>query len=49
VHGYQGNSFDFQKSRNYLKRFNRFTHVLVAESITDEMNKSIEDLGRSVG
>jgi esterase/lipase len=34
VHGYQGNSFDFQKAKNYLRRHNRFTYVLVAESIT---------------
>jgi len=34
VHGYQGNSFDFQKSKNYLKRFNHSTTVLVVESIT---------------
>jgi len=29
VHGYQGNSFDFQKARNYLKRNNRYTHILI--------------------
>jgi len=22
VHGYQGNSFDFQKSKNYLRKYN---------------------------
>lgn len=42
VHGYQGNSFDFQKSKSYLKRFNKYTTVLVVESITKEMEKSIE-------
>lgn len=48
VHGYQGNSFDFQKSKGYLKRFNKNTSVLVVESITKEMEKSIEELGQKV-
>lgn len=29
VHGYQGNSFDFQKAKNYLKKNNRSSHVLI--------------------
>jgi triacylglycerol esterase/lipase EstA (alpha/beta hydrolase family) len=46
VHGYQGNSFDFQKAKNYLKENNKYTHVLIIESITNEMNQSIEYLGK---
>lgn len=38
VHGYQGNSFDFQKAKNYLRKHNSHTHILIAESITNEMN-----------
>ena len=34
VHGYQGNSFDFQKSKNYLKKCNPNTYILIVESIT---------------
>lgn len=48
VHGYQGNSFDFQKSKNFLKKYNKATTVLIVESITPEMDKSIEDLGAKV-
>jgi esterase/lipase len=48
VHGYQGNSFDFQKSKNYLKKHNKNTTILVIESITQEMDKCIEDLGKKV-
>lgn len=29
VHGYQGNSFDFQKAKNYLRKHNRHTHFLI--------------------
>jgi hypothetical protein len=47
VHGYQGNSFDFQKARNYLKKNNKHTHILIIESISNEMNSSIGDLGFS--
>jgi len=49
VHGYQGNSFDFQKARNYLKKINKYTQILIIESITGEMNQSIESLGKTVG
>ena len=45
VHGYQGNGFDFQKSKNYLKKYNNHTTVLIAESITKDMDRSIEELG----
>jgi len=45
VHGYQGNSFDFQKARNYLKKNNKRTQILIIESISNEMNSSIGDLG----
>jgi pimeloyl-ACP methyl ester carboxylesterase len=45
VHGYQGNSFDFQKAKNYLRRHNKHTHVLIVESITNDMNQSIDSLG----
>lgn len=45
VHGYQGNSFDFQKAKNYLRKVNKSTHILIIESITNEMNQSIEHLG----
>lgn len=45
MHGYQGNSFDFQKAKNYLKKANKGTHILIIESITNEMNQSIEHLG----
>jgi len=48
VHGYQGNSFDFQKSKNYLKKCNPSTNILIVESITGEMNRSIEELGKKV-
>jgi pimeloyl-ACP methyl ester carboxylesterase len=46
VHGYQGNSFDFQKAKNYLRKSNRNTHILIIESITSDMNQSIEHLGQ---
>ena len=45
MHGYQGNSFDFQKAKNYLRKANKGTHILIIESITNEMNQSIEHLG----
>lgn len=48
VHGYQGNSFDFQKAKNYLRRHNKHTHVLIVESITNDMNQSIDSLGQKV-
>ena len=41
VHGYQGNSFDFQKAKNYLKKVSKHSHILIVESITEDMNQSI--------
>lgn len=44
IHGYQGNSFDFQKAKNYLHKYCPRTHILIIQSITQEMNQSIESL-----
>ena len=47
IHGYQGCSFDFQKSRNYIKQTCKNSEVIVLESITDRMEESIESLGHT--
>ena len=41
IHGYQGSSFDFLKSSNYIRQACRHTEIIVLASISDTMNESI--------
>ena len=48
IHGYQGSSIDMEKARNFMKIYNPNCEALLIKSIEDEMDESIEHLGRLI-